>query len=222
MVNNKTAAHVARQFENTWLARYPRPLHVIHDQGGEFIGWHFQQMLQNNGIHSHPTSSKNPQANTICEHIHQSIGNNLRALTTLNPPQGIEDANQLIDTAIANTIFATRAALHGTLKTSPGALAFHRDMVLDIPLISDLHLLKQRRQLKIDERLIQANRKRFAYDYHIGDQVLELTYKPDKLEPRAHGPYTIETVHTNGTITIRLNPTMIERLSIRRVKPYRQ
>ncbi len=76
--------------------------------------------------------------------MHQSISNNLRALTTLNPLQGIEDANQLIDTAIANTIFATRAALHGTLKMSPGALAFHRDMVLDIPLISDLHLLKQR------------------------------------------------------------------------------
>ncbi len=76
--------------------------------------------------------------------------------------------------------------------------------------------------MKIDERLIQANRKRFAYDYHIGDQVLKLTYKPDKLEPRAHGPYTIETVHTNGTITICLNPTTIERLSIRRVKPYRR
>jgi transposase InsO family protein len=221
-IDNKTSAHVARQFENTWLSRYPRPLQCIHDQGGEFTGYAFQQMLRDHGIHPSPISSKNPQANSICERMHQSVGNNLRALSTLVPPNGIDTATQLVDTALANTMFATRAALHGTLGTSPGALAFHRDMVLDIPVIADLELLRNRRQLKIDERLIRANRQRFSYDYHIGDDVLKLVYKPDKLEPRAHGPYPIEQVHTNGTVTIRLNPVTTERISIRRIKPYRQ
>jgi hypothetical protein len=95
-------------------------------------------------------------------------------------------------------------------------------MVLDIPLIADLHLIQQRKQALIDERLVQANRKRFSHDYHIGDSVLKLSYKPDKMNPRASGPYRVETVHTNGTITIRLSPTVIERISIRRVKPYRR
>jgi hypothetical protein len=69
--------------------------------------------------------------------------------------------------------------------------------------------------------LIAANRKRFAYDYAIGDEVLKLVYQPNKLAPRAIGPFRIERVHTNGTLTIRLSPLVIERISLRRVKPYR-
>ena len=217
-VDNKTAAHVAQQLENVWLSRYPRPLHCIYDQGGEFTGYHFQRLLQRHGIKGHPISSKNPQANAICERMHQAVGNSLRALTTMNPPDGIATATQLLDTALANVLFAACSAVHGTLQTTPGTLAFHRDMILDIPVIADLHLLRERRQQLINTRLIAANRKRFAYDYHIGDEVLKLRYKPSKLEARADGPYRVESVHTNGTVTIRLNATTIERISIRRVK----
>ena len=56
----------------------------------------------------------------------------------------------------------------------------------------------------------------------MGDEVLKLTYKPDKGQDRGTGPYRIETVHQNGTVTIRLNANTIERISIRRVKPYRR
>ena len=127
-----------------------------------------------------------------------------------------------MDTALANCLFATRTALHSSLKASPGSLAFGRDMILDIPLIADWQLIRERRQQLIDQRLIAANRKRFSYDYHIGDEVLKLTFNPDKLEQRASGPYRVETVHTNGTLTIRLSPHTIERISIRRVKPFRR
>ena len=143
-------------------------------------------------------------------------------LSTLNPPAGVASAQQLVDTAIANAVFAARATVHSALQTTPGGLAFGRDMVLDIPLIADLELIRQKRQQLIDNRLIAANRQRFSYDYSIGDEVLKLVYKPNKLEPRATGPYTIQQVHTNGTLTIRLSPTVIERISIRRVKPYRR
>jgi hypothetical protein len=38
-LDNKTSEHVAMHFENTWLSRYPKLLHCIHDQGGEFTGF---------------------------------------------------------------------------------------------------------------------------------------------------------------------------------------
>ena len=95
----------------------------------------------------------------------------------------------IFNTALANAVYATRAAFNSSLKASPGALAFGRDMVLDIPLIADWQLLKQHRQQLIDHRLIQANRRRFSYDYQVGDEVLKLVYKPDKLQERAQGPY---------------------------------
>jgi hypothetical protein len=51
-IDNKSAAHVAMHFENTWLSRYPRPQHVIHDQGGEFMGRDFQHRLEVHNIKS--------------------------------------------------------------------------------------------------------------------------------------------------------------------------
>jgi hypothetical protein len=36
-LRNKTSAHVALQFKNTWLSRYPCPLNCLHDPGSEFI-----------------------------------------------------------------------------------------------------------------------------------------------------------------------------------------
>jgi hypothetical protein len=110
----------------------------------------------------------------------------------------------LVDTAIANAVFASQALLHSTLKTTPGGLAFHCDMIMDIPLIADLQTIQEHRQQLIDTRLIAANCKRFAYDYAIGDKVLKLAYQPTKLAPRAIGPLRIKQVHTNGTLSIRL------------------
>jgi transposase InsO family protein len=221
-VNNKTAAHIAMHFENTWLSRYPRPLNVIHDQGGEFIGYEFLRRLQVHNIRSRTTTAKNPQANSVCERMHQAIGNTLRVLYTMEPPQGVVQAEQLVDTAIADAVYATRCTYHSTLKTTPGGLAFGRDMILNIPLVTDLQQLQKRRQELIDKRLIEANTKRFAYDYSIGDEVLRLVYQPDKLEARAIGPYTITRVHSNGTLSIEVSPGVIERVNLRRVKPYRR
>jgi hypothetical protein len=179
-------------------------------------------MLDRHGIQARPTTAKNPQANSVCERMHQSIGNTLRVLTTMNPPAGIVNPIQLLDTAIANAMYATRCAYHGALKTTPGGIAFGRDMVLNIPLVTDLELLREHRQQLIDQRLIVANAKRFSYDYKVGDEVLKLVYKPNKLDPRATGPFVVEQVHANGTLSIRLNPHVIERISLRRVKPYRR
>jgi hypothetical protein len=105
-------------------------------------------------------------------------------------------------------------------KTTPGGLAFGRDMILNIPLITDLEQLQKRRQRLIDQRLIAANTKRFSYVYQIGDEVLKLVYKPNKLEPQAVGPYPIQRVHANGTLTIQLNPGVVEQISLMRVKSH--
>ena len=155
--------------------------------------------------------------------MHQTMGNNLRAMISLNPPEGITTANQTVDTALANCLYATRAAFHGSLRGTPGSLVFGRDMVLDIPVIADWLTIQQNKQQLIDQRLITANRKRVSYDYQVGDEVLKLAYNPDKLSPRANsGPYPVETVHTNGTVTIRINPNTLERINLRRIRPYRR
>ena len=67
--------------------------------------------------------------------------------------------------------------------------------------VADWKLICHNRQ-QVDARPIAANRKHFSHDYQVGDEVLKLVYDPQKLAPRATVPYRINTIHTNGTITI--------------------
>jgi transposase InsO family protein len=222
-IASKSAQHVAMQLENVWLSRYPRPMRCVHDQGGEFIGKDFTRVIEeDNGIKLVPTTVKNPQANAICERVHQTIGNTLRTMLLVNQPHDFLDANELIDSVLATAMFATRASSHRSLMNhTPGALAFHRDMLLDIPLIADLITIRNSRQSIIDERLRVANLHRLNHDYRIGERVLFKVFAPKKLDARWHGPYEIITVHVNGTLTIRLSPHSVERVNVRRLKPYR-
>ena len=101
-----SAAHTARQFENAWLSRYPRPTRCAYGQGTCFKA-EFLQCLNDNGIKRAPTTVKSPQANATCERMHQSIGNTLRALHTLHPPEGLTELRQLVDQALSNAMYAT-------------------------------------------------------------------------------------------------------------------
>ena len=51
-------------------------------------------------------------------------------------------------------------------------------MILNIPLITDLLHLHERRQIIIDERLRCASLRRRTFDYQPGDEILILTNYP--------------------------------------------
>ena len=110
-------------------------------------------MLTVNGIKDVTTTIKNPQDNAICERLHQKISSNLRAILHHHPPQNPLQANDIIDMCFAAATYASKTVIHLTLNNSPGALVFHRDIILNIPLITDLHLLHQHQQTLIDKQL---------------------------------------------------------------------
>ena len=59
-----------------------------------------------------------------------------------------ETANNIVDHALATAMHATRIAVSRHLgNNSPGAIAFHRDMFLNIPFQADLLAIQERRQL---------------------------------------------------------------------------
>ena len=77
---------------------------------------------------------------------------------------------------------------------APGALAFHRDMLLNIPLVVDLLDVRAKRQLRVDRDLLRANARRSTFDYKQGEQVLKKRHDRTKLGERWDGPYPIERV----------------------------
>ena len=81
------------------------------------------------------------------------------------------DAQNVIEHAIAASIHATCCAVNHTMQSSPGKTVFQRDMFLDIPVIADLVAIRERRQLLIDENLRRQNRRRYEHHYKVGDYV---------------------------------------------------
>jgi hypothetical protein len=45
--------------------------------------------------------------NAICERMHQAVGNSLRVLWQWTPPNHLDYAHLLVDTALANAMYAT-------------------------------------------------------------------------------------------------------------------
>jgi hypothetical protein len=206
-LRNKTASHVGMQFENLWLSRYPRPIWCIHDCGTEFMGANFQRILQHFGIKDVATSVRNPQSNTVYERLHQSVANDLRVFLSQAIPFNVTNVAKLVDSALATALHASCATMHRTLGMTPGAIIFNRNMFLNIPLLTNFHLLQTRQQAVIDDNLHQSNQKRQQPDYQPGDECLILDHKATKkLDTCLMGPFTIVHTHVDGTLMIQRTP----------------
>ncbi len=117
-----------------------------------------------------------------------------------------DDVNVFLD----NAAWAIRSTYHTELKASPGAAIFGQDMLFDIPFVADWCKIEDRWQLLTDPGNQQEHAKQIDCDYKVGDKVLvinegilckaEFTYSKE--------PWTITTVHTNGTITIQRGTKM--------------
>ena len=91
---------------------------------------------------------------------------------------------------------------------------------MNVPFIVDMRFLKDKRQVLIDEKLMQADRSRISYDYRPVDNVLVFVYKSDKIDPSAIDPFRILWVHVNEMVAIRRSARIMESINICRVRPY--
>ena len=122
---------------------------------------------------------------------------------------------------LTNAAWAICSTYHTVLKASPDAALFGRDMLFDMPFISDWKKIGEHRQCQTNHNTAHENKTCVDWDYTVGDKVLlrkdgilhktESKYESD--------PWTITLVHTNGTIRLQ-HGTKSEMLNIRRVTPY--
>ena len=216
VIIDKSSAQISVLFNRQWLSRYPRASKIIYDNGSEFK-LHFAELCDTYGIERKPTTIKNPQANAILERVHGVLANMMRA-------SGLDMDDTVSEDTIAdflvNAAWAIRSTHHTVLGCTPGAAVFGRDMMFDIPYLTDWNAIGRRRQQLVDRNNARENARRIEYDYKVGGKCL--VYKDGVLrkgEDQFLGPYTITEVHTNGTVRIQRG-TISERLNIRRIVPY--
>jgi len=117
-------------------------------------------------------ATRNPQANSIIERIHQTLRNIIRTfevqesdLTQDSPWDGILSA----------AMFALRAAYHTTLQATPCQLVFGRHVMLNVKFEADWQIIKQRKQRIIHQNNQKENNKRIPLQYKVGYKILYQT-----------------------------------------------
>ena len=109
--SNKEAMTIMNLVETTWLVRYPWPVEIMYDQGGEFLCHEFKNSLIYNeyGLKNKHYSPGNPQSNATIERLHQVLGNLVR---TYNLQETyVDDADPFLGILTA-AAFAVRSTYH--------------------------------------------------------------------------------------------------------------
>ena len=219
-IKNKKASEIARLVDSNWFCRYPRPLYCIHDNGGEFIGKEFEEMLESYGIASKPTTVKNPQSNGLHERMHLVLCEMIRT-QELHVPE-FSTTDREIDMILQSAAWAMRTSTNLITKYSPGQLVFGRDMVIDKSVLADWDLIYAKRRTQQIRDNLRENKSRTKYEYKVGDLVRIVTKaheRQGKLIGYQHpGPFKVKLVQKEaGTVTIQCG-NFDQKINIRRIK----
>jgi hypothetical protein len=214
-ITTKISESIGDLVEQHWFRRYPRPSRIIFDSGGEFDSSAFRSLCYQWYINPVPITVKNPRANSIVERMHGVFGDMLRIQLVKRHPK--DDPVQDMCSAAA---YAIRSTVHGTTLHTPGQLVFGRDMILRTSMTANMEIVRQRREAAIVANNTRENRRRIAYDYKKGDQVLITVGGMDPKLKLNEGPFKVLSFDkSSGTLHIQRNH-YVEPINIRRVRPY--
>eukprot|EP00957_Ditylum_brightwellii_P136749 10428047-Ditylum_brightwellii.AAC.1 len=130
----------------------------------------FTEMIASDyGVKKKPIISRNPQASSIIERIHQTIGNMIRSLELHNTNIDEKDPWTWILSAVR---FATRATVHTTMQAAPMQLVFGRDVILNVKHEANWKYIYERKEKIIKKINEKENKKRKPHQYQVVDKVL--------------------------------------------------
>lgn len=215
-ITNKEPFTIAQTAESIWLTRYPWPTELIYDRGKEFMGEFKRMIHEDYPIKGKQITVRNPQANSILERVHQTIGNMFRTFEM----QDSDDFQSNIQGVINAIMFAVRATYHTTLQASPMQLVFGRDAIFNIKFEANWNKIQAQKQKRANVNNQQENKSRKDYTYTVGQQVLVKDEQSRKFGKNPYkGIYIVTAVHNNGTLSL-TKGAVTQPYNIRNVHPY--
>ena len=119
---DKKAMTIANLVETMWLVRYPWPVEITYDRGGEFLNHRFKNssIEYEYSVKTNPTFPGDPQENTIIERINQVLGN---LVSTYNLQKTYADNADPWMGIIAEEAFVVRSTYHRTKGNNSGPIS---------------------------------------------------------------------------------------------------
>ena len=138
-----------------WLTRYQLPNKIILDRGNEILAEFREMIINDYFIMVKPITSRNSQAYTILERVHQTIGNILYTFKVQN--MVLDDENPW-DGILASSMFAPRATVHTTTQYTPAQLIFGRNSTINQREDKDWEIIRKQKQDLINKGNKSENR----------------------------------------------------------------
>ena len=172
---------------------------------------------QDYGITRHPITTRNPQANSILERYHKTIGNILRTFQVNNHKLEQDDPWSGI---LSVVIFAMQSTVFTTTQATLTELVSGRDTIMNLMFDANWHLIKQRKQNLINQSNAKENSKQIDHIYKVDDLILIKNKQSTKYHKDAYnGIWTIQEVQDNGTVKISKGPVS-DIYNICNINPY--
>ena len=218
-INKVDPITTALALDRVWFCRYPRPMRCVFDNGREFTGEEFQEMLRSYGVKPVPTTVRNPQANATLERMHGVIHNTARTIVNDDILLDIDEPVPFRQ-ILATCAYAIRSTFHSVLRMTPGQAVFGRDMILPTKMTIDWTEVQRIRQEAVTRDNTRENRNRTHHQFAPGDRILirNDSQRAAKYTRQHKGPYRVQTVRNNGTLVIEKG-NFLETVNIRRVVP---
>jgi ribosomal protein L21E len=201
-INNETSLNIALLFDSEWLCRYPRPARVVYDNGAEFTGHEFQELLESYGIKPVSTTVRNPKSNGDIKRVHLTMGDMLRIMTFSGADWFAE-----LQCALDAIAWAVRTTVNPLIRHSPCHLAFNQDMIYRRAITVNWENVHLERHKSVAASNEKENKSCITKHYKPGDNVI-IVLDPDeqrthpKMSQPTKGPYIITKVNNNGTVEI--------------------
>ncbi len=170
-IDTKSNDAVARIFEQTWLACYPRPMRIIHDYGWKFTRYAFIYLLCILNIKDvHTTSKILNLMQYVRGCIIWSLFKDLNFIVTSTNTTRCPPSHWwwTIDHHAFHEIYHLNY-----LKASLDYLAFSWDMLLNVHFITKWQIISLNREALVNNAFIKTNQKRINNDYYVGQCVLK-------------------------------------------------
>ena len=225
LVQNTKSWHVAHVFDSTWLCRYPRPKAVVFDNGGEFIGVEFEELLESYNVKGVPTTVRNPQANGCIERMHLTAADMLRTMSLEAETECPIRINDTLNTACQAVAWGLRTTVSTVTSMSPGVVVFSRDMIFNFKFRANWDAIEKKRDKLAMVGAERENSKRIPYEYSVGEKVLIVRKKYERVrkigDAPTEGPFVILQINGKGTVVIQRSKYK-ETINVRRLKPFRE
>ena len=85
-IATKKADYIANYLEFAWLTRYPWPTEIVMDRGREFAAEVRDTLGKEHSFRRKMITTRNPQANSIVERVHQVVHNMNRDIVMVAVP----------------------------------------------------------------------------------------------------------------------------------------